>query len=61
MNPCQVNKKMTEKNDDGNYCDMCKGNGKFLDKQCVYCNGNRRMEHGSPRIPQKPHMPVHCS
>lgn len=22
-----------------NYCDMCKGEGKFLDNQCMYCNG----------------------
>jgi len=44
VNLYPANKKMTEKNDDNynsndNYCDMCKGNGKFLDKQCVYCNG----------------------
>jgi len=21
------------------YCDMCKGRGEFLNKECVYCNG----------------------
>lgn len=28
---------MTKDKED--YCDMCHGKGKFLDKECVYCNG----------------------